>query len=1205
MSFRQSINLSKYQEFDPETGELARKRSLVKPERSRIDQSHPRYHYSQVANQESSHLKILPSSTGLNPGSVSDNNHRLPSPSHRGSAYSRNTNNNNNANLPDLYEEGEEGIPLMEISSPTKNNKNREDGREVFGLNDEIDYSPNRNNVIKSTTKNASIPTSPAKRKAKGTSEKNSSLSSLDFWKIYCYIITFWAPGPLLRLFGIKSKEQQYAWREKMGLLSCILYLGAFSAYVIFGFTRTVCFHSKVFIRNNDVMSSFLIMNGRAFDLSHSQHPKAAGIGVGTNVLYPPINAGGMDASFLFQNVNGNCKGLIKARDNATIPHSDDNLDLAWYMPCNLFKQDGSTKPNFTEPYYSGWACHTSELARGQYYNLTVAADVYFTWDDIRNSTRNLVVYNGVVLDLDLIDWISSDQVTYPEMFTELKNDPVFKGHDISVALTNSHQRQVARCLTEIVKVGTIDSDTIGCIASTIVLVASLIFILGVVIVKFVMACYFRSYVSIKQGTNEMNSKSMLERDRQIDNWADDPTSRGPIHEVPVEQRANYHSGKTNRQSIFIRNIENNNNTRKLATSSNLPYTTMSSQAALLSKKKYGNSHKRVLSNHSLGNIVSSSNLPRNRLSQSSLDLLGNQRPNSVYNPFEDFAINGLSPDIIHPDVVPQPPVEYQPTGYPLLHTLVLVTCYSEDEVAIRTTMDSIATTDYPNSHKLIFVVCDGIIKGSGNDVSTPDVALSMMTDFTIPPDDVVACSYVAVAQGSKRHNMAKVYAGFYKYDDETVPPEKQQRVPVITVVKCGTPSEANLAKPGNRGKRDSQIILMSFLQKVMFDERMTEFEFEVFTSIWRITGLLAEFYEVNLMVDADTKVFPDSINHMCAEMVKDPMIMGLCGETKISNKRKSWVTAIQVFEYYISHHQSKAFESVFGGVTCLPGCFSMYRIKAPKGSDGYWVPILANPDIVERYSDNVVDTLHRKNLLLLGEDRFLSSLMLKTFPKRKQIFLPKAACKTIVPDSFLVLLSQRRRWINSTVHNLMELALVNDLCGTFCFSMQFVVIIELIGTLVLPMAICITIYVIVYAIVSTPTPVMSLVLLSVIFGLPGILIVVTVSSWSYFVYFLIYLLALPVWNLVLPSYAFWKFDDFSWGETRTVDGDVKGDHAAAEGLFDSSHITMKRWKEFERERRGKELNAENLGGLSYPRATWDPASEKEEEDFSNSGSSQ
>ena len=440
------------------------------------------------------------------------------------------------------------------------------------------------------------------------------------------------------------------------------------------------------------------------------------------------------------------------------------------------------------------------------------------------------------------------------------------------------------------------------------------------------------------------------------------------------------------------------------------------------------------------------------------------------------------------------------------------------------------------------------------------------MDDFVTPPDEVKPYSYVAVASGSKRHNMAKIYAGFYKYDDSTIPPENQQRVPIITIVKCGTPAEQGAAKPGNRGKRDSQIILMSFLEKITFDERMTQLEFQLLKNIWQITGLMADFYETVLMVDADTKVFPDALTHMVAEMVKDPLIMGLCGETKIANKAQSWVTAIQVFEYYISHHQAKAFESVFGSVTCLPGCFSMYRIKSPKGSDGYWVPVLANPDIVERYSDNVTNTLHKKNLLLLGEDRFLSSLMLKTFPKRKQVFVPKAACKTIAPDKFKVLLSQRRRWINSTVHNLFELVLIRDLCGTFCFSMQFVIGIELIGTMVLPLAICFTIYVIIFAIVSKPTPVITLVLLAIILGLPGLIVVITATRWSYLWWMCVYICALPIWNFVLPSYAYWKFDDFSWGDTRTIAGGNKKAQDENEGEFDHSKIKMRTWREFERE---------------------------------------
>jgi chitin synthase len=62
-----------------------------------------------------------------------------------------------------------------------------------------------------------------------------------------------------------------------------------------------------------------------------------------------------------------------------------------------------------------------------------------------------------------------------------------------------------------------------------------------------------------------------------------------------------------------------------------------------------------------------------------------------------------------------------------------------------------------------------------------------------------------------------------------------------------------------------------------------------------------------------------------------------------------------------------------------------------------------------------------------------------------------------------------------------------------------------------------------------------------------------------------VYLLSLPIWNFVLPTYAFWKFDDFSWGDTRKTDGEkTKKAGIEYEGEFDSSKITMKRWNEYE-----------------------------------------
>ena len=151
------------------------------------------------------------------------------------------------------------------------------------------------------------------------------------------------------------------------------------------------------------------------------------------------------------------------------------------------------------------------------------------------------------------------------------------------------------------------------------------------------------------------------------------------------------------------------------------------------------------------------------------------------------------------------------------------------------------------------------------------------------------------------------------------------------------------------------------------------------------------------------------------------------------------------MYEYYISHHLSKAFESLFGSVTCLPGCFSLYRIRtADKGR-----PIIISNRVIEDYAEPNVDTLHKKNLFSLGEDRYLTTLLLKHFPTFKTKFTPDAIAHTVAPESTRVLFSQRRRWINSTVHNLCELIFLPELCGFCLFSMRFFVFIDLLGTLV------------------------------------------------------------------------------------------------------------------------------------------------------------
>ncbi|EOA86372.1 Chitin synthase [Exserohilum turcicum] len=1102
---------------------LGRKRSLIRPERQRMDPSHPNYHYRKHAQR----MHVQPSTTGNDP-ILEDN-------------LESETVSSDSTDVKPPHLRNVSGGPYTDKEAPL-------DGGEPQV----------QRKMVRSKTADA---------RHKQRQKDQDKLRPPSLWNVYCAIITFWCPGALLKCFGKPARAQQRAWREKVGLVSIILVICTFVGYITFGFTETVCpAGGNARLRTNEVGNGYLIIHGQAYDLAQSKHPRARGIPENANVLFDlPEKHGGQDASFLFQNVNGACKGLITEKPNSGIP-STPSGDLAWYFPCRLFNQDGSSKPNTTFLEYNGYQCHTSDPARRAFYSLRHSGDVYFTWDDIRNTSRSLMVWGGDVLDLSLLDWFNTTQINTPPIFEEIRQNPAVRGVDVTRAYSSHYDKKVMQCLGEIIKVGSIDTESIGCIASKVVLYVSLVFILAVVIAKFILALIFQWFISKKFAASKtsLGPVDSKQRKQQIEDWSEDIYRPPPKLMEPASgsERSAKRGSFLPATSRFTSPYSVDKNTKMRA-----PPTTMTSQSAssrLLGSN--GTMYKQINASH---NTLPTDGKQSTHESGSDLYFSNNTETNQ-YSSLEGSGPSGFT----HEAVVPQPPPEWQPFGFPLAHAICLVTAYSEGPEGLRTTLDSIATTDYPNSHKLILVICDGMIKGHGEDMTTPEVCLGMMKDHAVLPHEVQAYSYVAVASGSKRHNMAKIYSGFYDYGETTrIPIEKQQRVPMMLVVKSGTPDEAKKSKPGNRGKRDSQIILMSFLQKVMFDERMTELEFEMFNGIWKITGISPDFYEIVLMVDADTKVFPDSLTHMISAMVKDPDIMGLCGETKIANKRDSWVSMIQVFEYFISHHMAKSFESVFGGVTCLPGCFCMYRIKAPKGGQNYWVPILANPDVVEHYSENVVDTLHKKNLLLLGEDRYLSTLMLKTFPKRKQVFVPQAVCKTTVPDEFKVLLSQRRRWINSTIHNLMELVLVRDLCGTFCFSMQFVVFVELMGTLVLPAAIAFTFYLIAISIKAavqhTAAPVIPLVLLALILGLPAVLIIVTAHRWSYVAWMFVYLLSLPVWNFVLPTYAFWKFDDFSWGDTRKTAGEkTKKAGLEYEGEFDSSKITMRRWRDFEAERR-------------------------------------
>jgi chitin synthase len=451
---------------------------------------------------------------------------------------------------------------------------------------------------------------------------------------------------------------------------------------------------------------------------------------------------------------------------------------------------------------------------------------------------------------------------------------------------------------------------------------------------------------------------------------------------------------------------------------------------------------------------------------------------------------------------------------------IIMVPCYNEGASELIKTIDSVLSTTYPEENKVIFIIADGVVTGSGEEMSTPE-SLAEILGFEMDPHNDELYAYDSI--GLLTSNRSRVYHGYYEVEDRSLK--------YLVVVKHGLPMEqAGSAKPGNRGKRDSQLIVMGYFNRIYHGRELTELDAAIEDGLIDL-NMQSDDMRLLMTIDADTRVEELSVTHMTYSMNQNDRILALCGETKVDNKWQSWVTMMQVFEYYNNHHMKKGFESAFGCVTCLPGCFTMYRILNDDGK-----PLLADDHVYAEYLRNDIDSLHEQNLFHLGEDRMLTTLLLHFFPDMFLSYVPEAQCFTIVPHSLRVLMSQRRRWINSTYHNLLELTKVKTMCGVCCCSMKTVVYLDLIACMILPASTVYAVYLIfLVAAGKTQFSILLLVLYGLIIGVQIVVFIIR-SRYDFlfwFVYFTI--IGVPVFYFLLPLYAFWHMDDFSWGETRKV----------------------------------------------------------------------
>ena len=178
------------------------------------------------------------------------------------------------------------------------------------------------------------------------------------------------------------------------------------------------------------------------------------------------------------------------------------------------------------------------------------------------------------------------------------------------------------------------------------------------------------------------------------------------------------------------------------------------------------------------------------------------------------------------------------------------------------------------------------------------------------------------------------------------------------------------------------------------------------------------------LTTDADIDFSPDSVAALLDFLVRDDLVGAVCARTHpLGSGPLVWY---QIFEYAFGHWFQKSAEHVLGCVLCCPGCFSVFRVSAIA-------------DVIKTYQSSVTSALEflTKDM---GEDRWLCTLLIQKRWRLEYAALPQNS--TYCPEGFDELFNQRRRWVPSTLANLIELITSSGLVTSGNDSVSYLFII-------------------------------------------------------------------------------------------------------------------------------------------------------------------
>jgi chitin synthase len=294
---------------------------------------------------------------------------------------------------------------------------------------------------------------------------------------------------------------------------------------------------------------------------------------------------------------------------------------------------------------------------------------------------------------------------------------------------------------------------------------------------------------------------------------------------------------------------------------------------------------------------------------------------------------------------------------------------YSEPKDQIDVTINTcIDNTD--ENKQLVAIICDGI------DVNVQDNLTKVLHQS----------SEVYVSWKQKK-NVLDVTYGFIK------------DTPCVIV-----------KKRHNQGKKDTLIIGHDIFNVARTDMPLENVVLResVRAQLSKLYGM--ETFDYMFCTDADSLIMKDSFNCLI-DTIERRKAIACCGLVVIDFSESQWSfwNIYQNFQYLFGQYVRRGTENLYGKVSCLPGCITMFKIDELAAK------------AIAMYAQLPQEGEMLKSIVqLLGTDRRLTSSFLYQDKSVVTAYDPRAKCYTIPPAALTSYLSQRRRWGSNAYFNTM-----------------------------------------------------------------------------------------------------------------------------------------------------------------------------------------